>query len=195
MTCTWLSTTPGSRTSSPAKLDGVPPLKPRLQRFDGHHHAVAHRDAARHLPCPGNDSRSADYQIVLGHDVTPRLNRCACGRPASCHAERCRGGPRPTRIPISAAGPARCRFLQLEHAELQLGRLGRDEPVADHCQLHLVQLALDAGAVLVDRPQRQELIANREEPAPRGGARLPEERVPLDAVVHLSSAHSFAVHE
>jgi hypothetical protein len=65
----------------------------------------------------------------------------------------------------------------------------------DHCQLHLVQLALDAGAVLVDRPQRQELIANREEPAPRGGARLPEERVPLDAVVHLSSAHSFAVHE
>src|SRR5215203_558659 len=85
--------------------------------------------------------------------------------------------------------------VQLHDAQFQLRRLARYEPVTDHIQRHVVELSHDPDAPLSHWPQSWKLIANREEPVPRGRLRLAEEWQALDAGVHLPPAHTFAVDE
>ena len=75
LTCTWLSTRPGSSTSSSARSTVSVALEPRLERLDRDHDPVADGDAAGHLTGPGDHPAAAEDQIEVGHRSAHRLAR------------------------------------------------------------------------------------------------------------------------
>jgi hypothetical protein len=60
------------------ELDVLPPGQTGRQRLDGHDHAIAHADAARHLARLRDHTPTTDHQIELGHACS--VQRAAAAR-------------------------------------------------------------------------------------------------------------------
>ena len=75
LTCTWVSTRPGSSTSSSARSTVSAPSQPRLERLDRDHDPVADGDAAGHLTGPGDHPAAAEDQVEVGHAQLTALAR------------------------------------------------------------------------------------------------------------------------